>query len=155
MDNTEVMTESVEFDASVAMENLLAEPEVAQEQAQTEEVSPEQAQRNTLTEGLNTLYEDGWSAEELLEFSQDATVREDIQKNGKTVRQAARAFLRRQNAAAKAEEKSGKRGVPTVRTASNTGAGARNQVAEMSDAEFDKFYRQVMDDSLSGKKHRL
>ena len=155
MDNTEVMTESVEFDASAAMENLLAEPQAAQEQEQTDEVTPEQAQRNTLTEGLNTLYEDGWSAEELLEFSQDATVREDIQKNGKTVRQAARAFLRRQNAAAKAEDKGGKHGVPTVRTASNTGAGGRNQVEDMTDAQFDAFYKKVMSDSLAGKKHRL
>ena len=158
MDNIETAADTgATFDASAAMESLLAEPTQTEDaqQEQTEEVSPEQAQRNALSEGLNTLYEDGWTNEELLEFSQDATVREDIQKNGKTVRQAARAYLRRQSAAQKTEEKSGKRGVPTMRSASNTGAGGRDQIAEMSDKEFDKFYRQVMSDSLAGKKHRL
>ena len=91
-----------------------------------------------------------------MEFSSDAQVREDIQKNGKTVRQAARAYERRMREAAKqTEDKPAKRGVPTVRTASNTGAGGPDQIASMSDKEFEAFYKQAMADSLAGKKRRL
>lgn len=147
-------------DTGMLTDALLTEdaPEQVEQQAdeqQTEEQSPEEARKAALSDGLNTLFEDGWTAEELEEFSRDAQVREDIQKNGKTVRQAARAYERRLRSAEKAEAKSAKHGVPTTRTASNTGAGGRNQIAEMSDREFDAYYRQVMEDSLSGKKHRL
>lgn len=157
MDNTETTVETgAEFDANAAVDNLLTEnTEAPEAETQNEEVSPEEARKAELNSGLNTLIEDGWSSEEILEFSQDPTVREDIQKNGKTVRQAARAFLRRLAAADKAEAKSVKHGVPTVKTASGNGAGGRDQIAEMSDADFDKFYKQAMSDSLAGKKRRL
>lgn len=127
-----------------------------QDEQQDEQLSPEEARKVALSDGLNTLFEDGWTAEELEEFSKDAQVREDIQKNGKTVRQAARAYERRLRAAGNADAKSaGKRGVPTVKTASGDGPGGRDKIAEMSDKEFDAFYRQAMADSLAGKKRRL
>jgi hypothetical protein len=148
-------TGNITPDTATLTDQLLAETEQEQVEEQTEEQSPEEARKEQLNQQLNTLIEDGWTAEELEAFSQDAQVREDIQKNGKTVRQAARAYERRLRAAEKAETKPAKHGVPTTRTASNTGAGGRNQIAEMSDKEFDAYYRQVMEDSLSGKKHRL
>lgn len=147
-------------DTGVLTDALLAEdaPEQTEEQAdeqQTEEQSPEEARKAALRDGLDTLFEDGWTAEELEEFSKDAQVREDIQKNGKTVRQAARAYERRLRAAQKTEDKPAKRGVPTMKTASNTGASGPNQIADMSDKEFEAFYKQAMADSLAGKKRRL
>lgn len=148
---------AAEFNAETAMDNLLAEASSEEvQQEQTEEQSPEDARKAALSEGLNTLFEDGWTPEELMEFSQDAGVREDIQKNGKTVRQAARAYERRMREAAKqTETQSAKRGVPTVRTASTSGANEPNKYEEMSDKEFEAFYKQAMSDSLAGKKRRF
>ena len=151
--------QSVEFDAGTAVENLLTEQPVtdeAQEPEQTEELSPEEARKAEINAGINTLVEDGWTAEEILAFSQDAGAQEDIQKNGKTMRQAARAYERRLRSAGNADAKSAsKRGVPTVKSASGDGPGGRDKIAEMSDKEFDAFYRQAMADSLAGKKRRL
>lgn len=149
---------SPEFDAGAAVENLLAEQPAVEEtqEEQAEELSPEEARKAEINEGINTLIEDGWTAEEILAFSQDAGAQEDIQKNGKTVRQAARAYERRLRQAGNAEQKpAAKRGVPTVKSASGNGAGGRDQIAEMSDKEFDAFYKQAMADSLAGKKRRL
>ena len=127
-----------------------------QDEQQDEQLSPEEARKAALSDGLNTLFEDGWTAEELEEFSKDAQVREDIQKNGKTVRQAARAYERRLRATGNADAKSaGKRGVPTVKSASGDGPGGLDKIAEMSDKEFEAFYKQAMADSLAGKKRRL
>lgn len=146
-----------EFDSGAAVDMLLteAQAEEPQQEQQEQEISPEEARKNELRAGLNSLYEDDWTPEEIEEFSQDALVREDIQKNGKTVRQAARAYMRRQAQNQKSEAKPAKHGVPTTRTASNSGADGRNQIETMSDKEFDAFYKQTIADSLAGKKHRL
>lgn len=151
-------TNNAQFDAGTAVENLLMEQPVVEEtQEQAEEPSPEEARKAEINEGISTLVEDGWTPEEILAFSQDAGAQEDIQKNGKTVRQAARAYERRLRQAEKAAEQkpATKRGVPTVKTASGNGAGGRDVIAEMNDKEFDAFYKQAMADALSGKKRRL
>lgn len=156
MPENENIETAPQFDAGAAAESLLAEQEQQEQQEQqTEELSPEEARKAEVSAGLNSLLEDEWTQEEILAFSQDALVREDIQKNGKTVRQAARAYLRRQAAAPQEEHKGGKRGVPVVRNASNSGSAGRDQIAEMSDKEFEAFYKQAMSDSLAGKKRRL
>lgn len=155
MPENEIIETAPQFDAGAAADSLLAEQEQPQqEEQQTEELTPEEARKAELSAGLNSLLEDEWTQEEILAFSQDALVREDIQKNGKTVRQAARAYLRRQ-ATVQEEPKPAKRGVPVVRNASNSGSAGRDQIAEMSDKEFEAFYKQAMSDSLAGKKRRL
>lgn len=141
------------FDAGALTESLLSE-EPAEEQAQQEQQeSEEDARVKALNDGLTTLFEDGWTKEELLAFSKDAKAREDIQKNGKTLRQAARAYEKRLREGA--AEKGGKRGVPTVRSASGAGAKGYDRIADMSDREFDEFFAKSMSDAMSGKKIKL
>lgn len=144
-----------EIDVGAITENLLTENAEQEPEQQAEEPSAEEARKAEMSDGLHKLYDVGWTVEELEAFSQDAQAREDIQKNGKTILQAARAYERRLRTADKAEAKPAKRGVPTMRTASNSGASGHDQIAEMSDKEFDAFYKQAMSDSLAGKKRRL
>lgn len=100
--------------------------------------------------GIEGLMEDGWSAEELRAFAADETVRNDLE-NGKTLRQAATAYMRRGKSEAAAPRK---RGVPTM-TRAASGRVGRDQIAEMSDAEFAKFQKSVSARALAGEKIRL
>ena len=103
--------------------------------------------------GIESLMEDGWSTEELREFANDETVRSDLNE-GKTLRQAATAFLRRIRSGQAETPAAKKRGVPTVTRAASGNVG-RDRIAEMSDEEFDKFQRSVSARALAGEKIRL
>lgn len=102
-----------------------------------------------MTAQVQSLLDDGWTAEELEAFAADETAQEDM-ANGMSVRQAARAFDKRQHTA---PAKAKKRGVPTLRTpAAGNGTKQGNLIESMSDEDFARFsdraYRALMD----GKK---
>lgn len=143
------------FDANAAAETLLTEQPAAEEQQeqQVEEPAQENERQNELSAGLNELFEDGWTVEELEKLVLDEQLRADIQA-GKNLMRAVNAYTRRQKTEA-APAAGAKRAVPTVRTASNSGAAEHNKFEDMSDKEFDAFYKQAMDDSLAGKKRRF
>lgn len=122
------------------------EPEVQE----TDTPSEEEARISAYREGIQSLYEDDWTPEELTAFSRDAGVHEDL-KNGKTVRQAARAYLRRQAEAPKVKP-AAKKSVPTVRSAAGTANKAKqNYINEMSSAQFREFSRKAQEAMMSGK----
>ena len=154
--NSSATSSSAEaFDAGALAENLLTEPPAQQEESaeQAQESNPQADARTLAMDALKTLVEDGWTAEELMAFSSDEKAREDVTKNGKTVRQAARAYEKRLREGG--GDKGAKRGVPTVKSASGAGASGHDRIAEMSDREFDEFFAKSMSDAMSGKKIRL
>lgn len=152
--NSSATSSSAEaFDAGALAENLFTEAPAQQEEAKDQESNPQAEARTLAMDALKTLAEDGWTAEELQAFSSDEKAREDVQKNGKTVRQAARAYEKRLREGG--GDKGVKRGVPTVRSASGAGASGHDRIAEMSDREFDEFFAKSMSDAMSGKKIRL
>lgn len=154
--NSSATSSSAEaFDAGALAESLLTEPPAQQEESteQAQESNPQADARTRAMDALKTLAEDGWTAEELLAFSSDEKAREDVTKNGKTVRQAARAYEKRLREGT--GEKGAKRGVPTVKSASGAGTAGHDRIAEMSDREFDEFFAKSMSDAMSGKKIRL
>lgn len=128
------------------------EPAPQQEEpAQDEpEQTPEQAQRAAIEKGLHVLFEDGWTEEDLTAFANDETVRADI-KAGKDIMRAAAAYERRQRSAMK---ETGKKSVPTVKTASpgrKTGTDAE-RIKAMSKKEFAEFSRRAEQAAKQGKR---
>ena len=145
--------------AEELFENITSEDAEEEEQQQEEqqeeepELSPEEAHKKAITDGLQTLFEDGWTQEELLAFSKDKTVRADIAA-GKDVIRAAMAYERRQRTAAPAKT-AAKKSVPTLKSAATSGARDSNRFDEMTDAEFDAFNRKARAAMLEGKRVRF
>lgn len=151
----ELAQQQDEVNAEELYGNLTQDPEPeapAEEAVQEEEpeLSPEEAQKKAITDGIQTLFEDGWTGEELTEFSRDKQVREDI-AGGKTVRQAATAYMRRMRTA-QTQKPVTKRAVPTVQTHATSGAPSVNRVAEMSDKEFAEFSERAIRAAKDGKR---
>ena len=125
----------------------------AEEQpAEEEQVSPEQAQRNAIQSGITALYEDGWTADELTAFSEDAKARADI-KAGKDFMRVANAYLMRQMQAEKPA--GGKRGVGTIKSATTAGVNNGNRIEDMTDKQFEEFSRRAYEAAMSGKKVKM
>lgn len=143
-----------EFSAEAIMNNLAAEPQQeeapAQEETQQEEPAAEQTRENEIENGVKALFEDGWTAEELTAFSQDDTVRREIQA-GKDVMRVANAYLRRANA----PKAQARKGVPTFRSAATSGAKTTNRIEDMSDEEFARFSDRMYEEAMSGKRIRI
>lgn len=140
------------------------------------EISPKAAKRileaeagrsgadvEAIKDGVRTLMEDGWTREELTALTRDAQVIADM-NGGMSVRQAARAYTRRQAASADAGPAASARGprgrgksaVPTVRTGSAQGTdGARDPIAAMTDKEFAEFSDKAYEAMLAGKTIRI
>ena len=101
-----------------------------------------------MTAQVQSLIDDGWTPEELNAFAQDETAQQDM-ANGMSVRQAARAFDKRQHAAPKAR----KRGVPTFRTpAAGHGTKNGNLIEDMSDEDFARFSDRAYEALMEGKR---
>ena len=100
-----------------------------------------------MTAAVQTLIDDGWTAEELQAFVADEEAQADM-ANGKSVRQAARAFEKRQVAPVKTKKQS----VPTFRTPATSGAKSHNLIADMSDADFAAFSDRAYQALMEGKK---
>ena len=151
----DVVEETTEVNAEELFENLTSEeePEVQQEEepVQETELSPEEAHKKSITDGIQSLWDDGWTGDELKAFSTDRQAREDI-ANGKTVRQAATAYMRRMRGVPTAEKVATKKGVPTVQASATSGAPNVNRVAEMSDKEFAEFSERAIRAAKDGKR---
>ena len=127
-------------------------PKAARRIVEAEERTEGDVDRAALVSGIRSLMEDGWTSGELLAFSQDETAQQQI-AGGKTVRQAANAYLRRQMGAAPSTQSSAaRREVPTVRARPTEAARDRNAIADMSDEEFDRFSRRAMSEAMAGKR---
>lgn len=152
----EPVAETAEVNADELFEALTSEnePEVAEQEEEPEkepELTPEEAHKKSITDGIQSLFEDGWTGDELKEFSQDKQVREDI-ANGKTVRQAATAYMRRMRNASTVKPVTTKKGVPTVQASATSGAPNVNRVAEMTDKEFAEFSERAIRAAKDGKR---
>lgn len=169
MENTELQTpeviteEAVETPAEVSAEELFEnltrevepepepepEPEEQPEEAPAPEpeLSEEEMRKQAITNGIQMLFEDGWTPEELTAFSNDKTVRADIAA-GKDVVRAAMAYERRQRNSAKP---AAKKSVPTLRASATSGAKDMSAIDEMTDAQFDEFSKRAKEAMLAGK----
>ena len=83
----------------------------------------------------------------------DATVREDIAA-GRSVRQAATAYLRRGRSAQEQPPAGAntRRGVPTLRSQATAPTRDRSAIDDMTDAEFAAFSERAMEAAMSGKR---
>lgn len=166
MDNNENTTPAVviedevstpaELPADELFQNLTAPAEQEEEQQeepeanepeQEPELSEEEQQKKVITDGLQELFDDGWSSDELLAFSKDKTVREQIAA-GKSFMRVVAAYERRQRSASKPATK---KSPPTIRTATTTGASEVSEISKMTDAQFDEFSRRAKAALLEGK----
>lgn len=117
------------------------------------------ARQEELRGDLQSLREDGFTDEELREMVSDSGVREDWQ-SGMSLRRAAMGYMRRRAAekAAAAEDKpperTVRRGVETVKTAS-AAAVRRNAIEEMTPEEFRAFDRRAMEEAMGGRRVRM
>ena len=114
----------------------------------------EDAQKQAITQGIQSLYEDGWTVDELRAFSMDASVREDIAA-GRSVRQAATAYMRRGISAdrqAAPTNTAARRGVPTLRSQATAPTRDKNAIEAMTDEEFAAFSERAMDEAMSGRR---
>lgn len=99
-----------------------------------------------MTAAVQTLIDDGWTADELQAFVADEEAQADMAA-GRSVRQAARAFEKRQTA-----PKTRKQSVPTIRTPATSGARTNNLIDDMSDEEFARFSERAYQELMAGKK---
>ena len=148
MDNTGNLNEMNEAVNTLnpESEGTLEEHASVEEAPQTEEISAETLaggetdetanadELAAMTAAVKTLLDDGWTREELNAFAADETALREMAE-GKSIRQAARAFDLRQHAAQRARKK----GVPTLRTTAAGSERGGSMIEEMSDAEFARF----------------
>ena len=141
----------VEVAAEQLMQNIAGAEEPAQEEAQetqqAEEEQTEETEANPYAAGLQTLFEDGWTQENIAALITDPTALKEM-RDGKTVRQAAFAFLQRSHAA---EKPAAKKSVPTFRSAATSGAKETNKIDSMTSAEFAEFSRKAREAMMEGK----
>lgn len=127
-------------------------------EAEARSGAPANAQLDALKAGMKGLVEDGWTEEELRAFVSDESVRDDIAA-GKTVRQAARAYERRQRTAPAAETRPAerKRAVPTIKSAGLPAEGniGEDFIDEMTPEQFAAFRAKVQRARMQGKQVRL
>lgn len=134
-----------------AAEMAKADPDIsvkaANEILKAREQGGRQDRQQEFTEAIATLRDDGWDDEELTALVSDKRVLSDLQ-SGKTLRQAARAYEKRQSATTER-----KRAVPTVRgSAAGTGGDSTAEIiANMSDADFKKFRQNIERQRMQGR----
>ena len=161
MEVEENSQEQPEIGADELFDNLMQEnppeeetpPEAeqtAQEEQKEEELTPEQAREQSIKNELQELFVDGWTSEELLAFSRDRGVREDIQA-GKSVSRAAAAYERRRRNNAAESKQETKKGVPTLKSSATANAKDASRISEMSDAQFAELSKRAREAMLEGK----
>lgn len=118
--------------------------------AQVEAAQAQEEERNEqldrVKEGIGELFEDGWSAQELTAFSQDAQARDAIAK-GHSVARAACAYL--------CARGTRRHGVPMARTIATAEYAQDNPIETMTDEQFDAFSRRAQAAMMSGKRVRM
>ena len=117
-------------------------------EAQAEKAQTSQdGQVKAYTEGITGLYDMGWTQEEVAALIADPDALRDI-LGGKTVGQAAHAYMKRQSAAQKPAQR---RSVPTVKNASGAGRGSGSRIMDMSKEDFRKLRERAERAMLDGK----
>lgn len=138
----------VQNDTTVSAQELMENIEKPNED-EAPQGKDQDADANPYAADLQTLYDDGWTQEDMAAFIVDPQALREI-RDGKTVRQAAFAFMRRQSAVDKAHP--AKKGVPTVRATATAGASRASRIAEMSDEEFAELSQKARAALMEGKK---
>lgn len=117
-------------------------------EAQAEKAQTSQDdQVKAYTEGITGLYDSGWTQEEVAALIADPDALRDI-RDGKTVGQAAHAYMKRQSAVQKPAQR---RSVPTVKNASGAPKGGGSRIMEMSREDFRKLSERAERAMLDGK----
>ena len=148
MNAQETEEQHAEVSASELMQDSGDQGE-QREGTQEEKAQPAQDdQVRSYTEGINGLYDMGWTQEEVAALIADPEALRDI-VGGKTVGQAAHAFMKRQQIAA--QKTAPRRSVPTVKSASGTPKGGGNRIREMSREDFRKLSERAERAMLDGK----
>ena len=147
MNAQETEEQRAEVSAAELMQGDGAQEKQA-EGAQEEKAQPAQDdQVRAYTEGITNLYDMGWTQEEVAELIADPEALRDI-RDGKTVGQAAHAFMKRQSAAQKPAPR---RSVPTVKTAGGAARNGGSRIKEMSKEDFRKLSERAERAMLDGK----
>lgn len=172
IDQEENTAQAAEIPAEAVAEELLAgeDDQTAQEETEAtpdQEEKPDDDLRTQIEKGVNGLFEQGWTGEELMTFSQDPQVKQDI-ASGKSVADAAMAYLRRALAGAlkepqpraeagtaAANDKGKKHGVPTVKSGASAAAKESTAIEDMDDEAFARFSKRAQDLARMGKKVRI
>lgn len=151
VEETQVQNEEVK--ASELMQDGGAQGGEAQEEkAQTSQ----DGQVKAYTEGIAGLYDMGWTQEEVAALIADPDALRDI-RDGKTIGQAAHAYMRRQMQAASAEkptertEPAHRRGVPTMKKGSGAARSAGSRIDELSSEEFARLRKRAEKAMMEGK----
>ena len=143
----ETQAQNEEVKASELMQDGVAQGgESGEAQAENAQTSQD-GQVKAYTEGITGLYDMGWTQEEVAALIADPEALRDI-RDGKTVGQAAHAFMKRQSAAQKPAPR---KSVPTVKTASGTPKGGGSRIKEMSKEDFRKLSERAERAMLDGK----
>ena len=143
----ETQAQNEEVKASELMQDGGAQ-EVQGEDAQEEKAQTSQdGQVKAYTEGIAGLYDMGWTQDEVAALIADPDALRDIM-SGKTVGQAAHAYMKRQSAAQKPAQR---RSVPTVKNASGAGRGSGSRIMDMSKEDFRKLSERAERAMLDGK----
>lgn len=100
---------------------------------------------------VQSLYNDGWTVEELQALTTDETVRRQVSE-GVSLRKAAKMYLQRQTTT---QQTTRRRSVPTAKTAGSGAPPDYNDIANMTDAEFDALQERVERAAMEGKRVRL
>ena len=147
MNAQETEEQRAEVSAAELMQGDGAQEKQA-EGAQEDKAQPAQDdQVRAYTEGITNLYDMGWTQEEVAELIADPEALRDI-RDGKTVGQAAHAFMKRQSAAQKPAPR---RSVPTVKTAGGAARNGGSRIKEMSKEDFRKLSERAERAMLDGK----
>lgn len=147
MNAQETEEQSAEVSASELMQDSGDQGKQAEGEHEDKAQPAQDDQVRAYTEGITNLYDMGWTQEEVAALIADPEALRDI-RDGKTVGQAAHAFMKRQNSAQKPATR---RSVPTVKTAAGTPKGGGSRIKEMSKEDFRKLSERAERAMLDGK----
>lgn len=147
MNAQETEEQSAEVSASELMQDSGDQGKQAEGEHEDKAQPAQDDQVKAYTEGITNLYDMGWTQEEVAALIADPEALRDI-RDGKTVGQAAHAFMKRQNSAQKPAPR---RSVPTVKTAAGTPKGGGSRIKEMSKEDFRKLSERAERAMLDGK----
>ena len=147
MNAQETDEQRAEVNASELMQDSGAKDNQAESAQEDKAQTAQDDQVRAYTEGITNLYDMGWTQDEVAALIADPEALRDI-VGGKTVGQAAHAFMKRQNSAQKPATR---RSVPTVKTASGTPKGGGSRIKEMSKEDFRKLSERAERAMLDGK----
>lgn len=143
----ETQAQNEEVKASELMQDGGAQGGESEEAQEEKAQTSQDGQVKAYTEGIAGLYDMGWTQEEVAALIADPDALRDI-LGGKTVGQAAHAYMKRQSAAQKPAPR---RSVPTVKNASGAPKGSGGRIMDMSKEDFRKLSERAERAMLDGK----